>query len=199
MTDAPASNPRIPLPVALLTLAVFFGAMKFEAFRPLGARAVGLLLPVGVVWTAVRKLDDSHPLLRTATRALGVAVLVSSELPSVRLFFGFDPPLGVATLRYALLAFGLTSAVLEGIAARRSLRARLTAWFGIALGFASYLAGVTEMDPKQQFGFVLVAGVIGLWGGGLAGLMLGALAAKFGKGPERAPAGAAAKTEIKPS
>ncbi len=199
MSDESASPGRIPLPVALLTLAVFFGAMKFEAFQPIGARAVGVLLPLGVVYAGVAKLNDTHPTLRSATRLLGLAVIVASELPTARLFFHFEPlVLGVTTLRCLLVALGLVSALLEGIAARRSLRARLTAWLGIALGFAGYLAGFREMEPNRQLGLILVAFVIGLWGGGLGGWMLGALAAKLGRGSAAALASSSA-TPTKPS
>jgi hypothetical protein len=178
-------------------MVFFFGAMRIDAFRPIGARAVAFLLPLGVIWQAVSKLDESHPLLRRSAQLLGLCALVASEMPAARLFFGFEPlPLSVALLRYLLLALGLTSVVLEGVAAHRSLRARVTAWFGIALAFGAYLAGVGQIDVKKQFGQVLVAAVIGLWGGGLSGLVLGAAAAKVAKAP--LPAAAAGKAADKP-
>jgi hypothetical protein len=186
MSDASESaRGRVPLPVAILSLAIFFGAMRFDGFRPIGARVVAFALPLGVVFAGVWKLNDSHSFLRNAARLLGLLVLVTSELPGARLFLGFAPlPIGATALRSALVALLIASAVLEGVAARRSLRARVTAWLGIALGFAGYLAGATDVQPNKEFGLILVAGVIGLWGGGLGGLVLGALAAKVARGQE---------------
>jgi hypothetical protein len=180
MTDSSESQRGLPVPVIVVTLAVFFGAMKFPSFRPLGARAVAGLLPIGVVWAAVGKLRDAHPLLRQAGLWLGALVAILAELPALRVFFGanqlaIDPVL----LRAGAGLLGLGSLVLEGIAARRSLRVRISAWLGIALGFAAYLAAAAPARPDDEFGLVFVAAVVGLWGGGLTGLMLGALAAKL--------------------
>lgn len=193
MNGSPDHRGRIPLPVALVTLAVFLGAMKFAGFRPYGARALVVMLPVGVVWAGIGKLRDAHPALRQAGLALGVLVVALAELPVLRLFFGVTA-LGLepGLVRGAAAALGAGSVVLEAVAARRSLRARVSAWLGIALGFAAYLAGVEIPSAEREFGLAFVAGVIGLWGGGLAGLALGALGARLAQRPAPATVAPAA-------
>ena len=187
MSDLSENRGRIPLPVALVVLAVFFGAMKFDAFRPLGARAVALLLPVGVVLAALAKLTDAHPTLRRVALLVGLAVIVTAELPVLRVFFGVDTVLPDMTLRLILALLGLGSVLVEAVAARRSLRARVSAWIFIALGFATYLSSLpVETEGGRELGLVFVAGIVGLWGGGLAGLILGGLAAKLAKAPAAA-------------
>jgi hypothetical protein len=185
MSDSSESRGGIPVPIVVVTLAVFFGAMKFASFRPLGARTLALLLPIGVVWAGVGKLRDAHPLLRRAGLWLGALVVILAELPALRVFFGvsglaLDPLL----LRAGAGLLGVVSLALEAIAARRSLRVRLSAWLGIALGFAAYLAAAAPPEPDGELGLAFVASVVGLWCGGLAGLALGALAARLVAAPK---------------
>jgi len=184
MSDASDTRGRIPLPVALVTLAFFFGAMKFPGFRPIGARTLALLLPIGVTWAGVVKLRDAHPRLRRAGVALGMLVALWAAAPAARVFFGL-PALGADpfVVRAGAAALGLGSLALEAVAARRSLRVRVSAWLGIALGFSVYLASVPVPAPDREFGVAFVAALVGLWGGGLAGLALGALAARLATRP----------------
>ncbi len=179
--------------MAFLGLALFFGAMRFEGFRPLGARFVGLALPVATVWAAQSKLVDTHPALRRAALLLGSVVLARGRRsggagllrgPLTRTPRGDVPP-GPSRGRPRCRRRS------KAIAARRSLRVRVAAWFGIALGFAGYLAGVEPSHAKQQLGVVFVASLVGLWAGGLGGLVLGAGAARLARTPrkaEKAPA-----------
>jgi hypothetical protein len=184
MSDSAESRGKIPLPLALVVLAVFFGAMKFPDFRPIGARSGAFLLPIGVAWAGAGKLRDAHPLLRRAGLVLAMLVALWAELPALRVFFGVgELALDPFVMRVGAAVLALGSLTLEAIAARRSLRARLTAWLGIALGFSAYLAGVAPAEPDSELGLVFVAGIIGLWGGGFAGLMLGALGAKLAAAP----------------
>jgi hypothetical protein len=185
MSDSPESQSSIPIPAIVVVLAVFFGAMKFEGFRPIGARAVAIWLPIGVVWAGVGKLRDAHPLLRKAGQALGALILLLAGLCTVRVFFGVSPlAVDPALLRAALGSLAVASLLIEAIAARRSLRVRISAWLGIALGFAAYLAAAAPPEPGSELGLAFVAAVIGLWGGGLAGLLLGALAARLAVTPK---------------
>jgi hypothetical protein len=197
MSDTSSQAGKIPFPVAFLGLALFFGAMRFEGFRPLGARFVGLALPVATVWAAQSKLVDTHPALRRAALLLGSVVLAVAGVQVARVFFGVHSLAPHAeTYRLVLLAVGLGAVALEAIAARRSLRVRVAAWFGIALGFAGYLAGVEPSHAKQQLGVVFVASLVGLWAGGLGGLVLGAGAARLARTPrkaEKAPAAPSAE------
>jgi len=188
MSDSPDSRGRIPLPVALVVLAVFFGAMKFPDFRPIGARSGAFLLPIGVAWAGAGKLRDAHPLLRRAGLVLAILVALWAELPALRVFFGVsDLAIDPFVVRAGALVLGLGSLTLEAIAARRSLRARLSAWLGIALGFAAYLAGAAPPVANSELGLMFVAGIIGLWGGGAAGLALGALSVRLVTGPAAVP------------
>jgi hypothetical protein len=154
--------------------------MKFPTFRPVCAAAAGVMLPLGVVWAGVTKLRDAHPLLQRSGLVLGGLTLLCSELPALRVLYGVDA-LGVdpLVLRVGLAALGLSSLILEALAARRSLRVRVSAWLWIALGFGAYLAGAARPEPGDTFGVVFVAAVVGLWGGGLLGLSLGALGARL--------------------
>jgi hypothetical protein len=186
MSDTSSPAGRIPFPLAFLGLALFFGAMRFEGFRPLGARFVGLALPVATVWAAQSKLVDTHPALRRAALALGAVVLGVAGHEVARVLLGFHSlSPHPETYRLVLVAVGLGAVVLEGLAARRSLRVRIAAWFGIALGFAGYLAGVEPGLQKQQLGLVFVASLVGLWAGGLGGLVLGAAAARLARAPAK--------------
>ncbi len=194
MNDSSSQAGKIPFPLAFLGLALFFGAMRFEGFRPMGARFAGLALPVATVWAAQAKLVDTHPALRRAALLLGSVVVAVAGLQVARVLFGVSSLAPHVDLyRLVLVGVGLGAVVLEGVAARRSLRVRLAAWFGIALGFAGYLAGVEPGQQKQQLGVVFVAALVGLWAGGLGGLVLGAGAARLARVPakvvEKAPPG----------
>jgi hypothetical protein len=185
MNDPSSQAGRIPFPLAFLGLALFFGAMRFEGFRPIGARVAGLALPVATVWAAQAKLVDTHPALRRAGLALGTVVLGVAGLQVARVLFGVSSLSPHAEMyRLILVGVGLGAVVLEGLAARRSLRVRLAAWFGIALGFAGYLAGV-EASHQELLGVVFVAALVGLWAGGLSGLVLGAAAARLARVPAK--------------
>ncbi len=149
MSDTSSQAGRIPFPLAFLGLALFFGAMRFEGFRPLGARFVGFALPVATVWAAQSKLVDTHPALRRAALALGRRGARRGRASGRAVLLGFHSlSPHPETYRLVLVAVGLGAVVLEGLAARRSLRVRLAAWFGIALGFAGYLAGVEPGLPE---------------------------------------------------
>jgi hypothetical protein len=181
MNESSSQAGRIPFPLAFLGLALFFGAMRFEGFRPIGARLAGVALPVATVWVAQVKLVDTHPALRRAALVLGSVVLAVAGLQIARVLFGVSSLSPHAEMyRLVLVAVGLGAVVLEGLAARRSLRVRLAAWFGIALGFAGYLAGV-EAGQRELLGVVFVAALVGLWAGGLSGLVLGAAAARIAR------------------
>jgi len=180
MSDSPETRGRIPLPVALVTMAIFLGAMKIPSFRPLGARSLALMLPLGVTWAGVVKLRDAHPLLLRAGVVLGALIVLWAELMSLRVFFGVDAlALEPSVVRTGALLLGLGSLALETIAARRSLRVRVSAWLGIALGFAAYLASAAPPQRDGELALVFVAALTGLWGGGFAGLVLGALGARL--------------------
>jgi hypothetical protein len=188
MADSPETRGRIPLPLALVTLALFFGAMKIQGFRPYGARALVIMLPLGVTWAGVVKLRDAHALLRRIGLVLGVLIVLLCELLVLHVFFGVSGfALGPSLVAVTAGVFGLGSLALEAVAARRSLRVRVSAWLGIALGFAVYLASVAPPLPDKEFGLAFVASLVGLWGGGLAGLTLGALVARLVQAPPPAP------------
>jgi hypothetical protein len=185
MNDSFSRTGKVPFPVVFVGLALFFGAMRFEGFRPIGARFAGVALPVATVWAAQSKLVDTHPALRHAALVLGTIVLAVAGVQVARVFFGVNALSPHAEIyRMVLVAVGLGAVLLEGIAARRSLRVRLAAWFGVALGFAGYLAGVEPGQQKEELGLVFVAGLVGLWAGGLGGLVLGGAAARLAR---RAP------------
>jgi len=167
---------RLRLPLLLCSLLLLVGGSKLDSVRPLEGQVVALLIPVIAVVSGVGPFRDAHDSLRNVVFALGALVLIAAELGAYRVVFEDvvqSPGLGIAVL----LALSMVlSVVFEVAAARRGLRSRLSAWFGLAIVFALYFPA--HAAPNNLFGSVFAAFLIALFVGGGVGLCLGELAVR---------------------
>jgi hypothetical protein len=167
---------RLRLPLLLGSLLLLVGGSKLDAVRPLEGQVVALLIPLIAVVSAVVPFLDAHSSLRNLVFALGATVLALCELGPYRVVFDgvvAAPPLGTTL---GLAAAWLLSLGLEVAGARRGLRSRLCAWFGLAIVFSLYFPA--HAATNNLFGSVFAAFLIALFVGGGAGLCAGEFAVR---------------------
>jgi len=167
---------RLRLPLLLASLLLLVGGSKLDSVRPLEGQIVALLIPVIAVFAGVGPFRDAHATLRNGVFALGALVLVLAELGPYRVVF--EGSVTAPTFNIVLLLLGalLLAVVFEVAAARRGLRSRLSAWFGLAIVFALYFPG--HAAPSNLFGSVFAAFLIALFLGGGTGLCVGEFAVR---------------------
>ena len=182
---------RLRLPLLLAGLLVLVGGSKLDAVRPLEGQVVGFVIPLVAVCSGVGPFRDVYPSLRNAVFASGAAVLVLTELSPYRVVVAESltpPALGLKLLLAAAIPLAVW---FEAAGARRGVRTRISAWFGLAVVFALYFPGHAE--PQNLFGSVFAAFLVALLVGGGGGLFLGEFA---GRRARRSPVASAAPARL---
>jgi len=167
---------RLRLPLLLGSLLLLVGGSKLDSVRPLEGQIVALLIPVIAVFSGVGPFRDAHASLRNGVFALGALVLVLAELGPYRVVFEGSVAAPAFSVLLPLVGALLLAVVFEVAGARRGLRSRLSAWFGLAIVFSLYFPG--HATTSNLFGSVFAAFFIALFVGGGAGLCVGEFAVR---------------------
>jgi hypothetical protein len=171
---------RARLPLLLFSLLLLVGGSKLDAVRPLEGQVVAFVVPAVAVISGIAPFADAHTRLRNRVFALGAVVLALSELASYEGVFDSGPILP-ALLTPLVFALAAPAAIWGEVAgARRGLRSRLSAWFGLAMVFALYFRG--HAAPSNLFGSVFAGFLVALFVGGGAGLFVGEAAVRRARG-----------------
>ncbi|MEO8905556.1 MAG: hypothetical protein ABI488_23820 [Polyangiaceae bacterium] len=176
--DALASRARLPL--LLLALALLIGGSKLDTLRPVEGQVVALALPVIAVLSGCVPFRETDAALRNVVFGLGAVVLVLAEYGACGVVIdGTNESLPVV-FRAVLMACAFGALLCEVAAAQRGFRSRLTAWLGLAVGFALYFPG--HASEKNLFGSVFAAFLVAMFAGGGAGLFIGEYAVRKARG-----------------
>jgi len=171
---------RIRLPLLLVALALLIGGSKLDTLRPLEGQIVAFALPVIAVLSGCAPFRETDATLRNVVFGLGAVVLALSEVGAYGVVAnGVNEPLPLAA-RVVLLACALGALLCEVAGAKRGFRSRVTAWLGLAVGFALYFPG--HASDKNLFGSVFAAFLVGMFAGGGAGLFIGEYAVRKARG-----------------
>ncbi|MEP7052948.1 MAG: hypothetical protein ABJB12_21460 [Pseudomonadota bacterium] len=167
---------RFRLPLLLLAFALLIGGSKLDALRPVEGQIVAFSLPVIAVLSGCAPFRETDAALRNLVFGLGALVLALNELGAYGVVVnGTIEPLPLVA-RVLLIACGFGALLCEVAAAQRGLRARVTAWLGLAVGFALYFPG--HASEKNLFGSVFAAFLVAMFAGGGAGLFIGEYAVR---------------------
>ena len=160
----------------MLSLILLVGGSRFDSLRPIEGQVLAFGVPLIAVCSGVLPFRDAHPGLRNVVFALGVVVLGVAEFGSYGVVFE-DALMAPGLARTLVLGFAMMLAVLLEVAsARRHLRARLSAWLGIAIVFALFFP--SHAAPKNLFGSVFGAFMVALFAVGAGGLFAGEFAVR---------------------
>jgi len=160
----------------MLSLVLLVGGSRFDSLRPIEGQVLAFGVPLIAVCSGVLPFRDARPGLRNIAFALGVVVLGVAEFGSYGVVFEdlFRPPSLARTLVLGLAM--MLAVLLEVASARRHLRARLSAWLGIAIVFALFFP--SHAGAKDLFGSVFGAFMVALFAGGGGGLFAGEFAVR---------------------
>ena len=167
---------RLRLPLLLLSLMLLVGGSHFDTVRPVEGQILAFAIPAIAVLSGVAPFSDAHPGLRNQVFALGAGVLAFGERGAYRVVFEarLESPgwLTIVALGVAMLI----AVRFEVAGARRHLRSRLSAWFGLAIVFSLFFPGHALL--QNLFGSVFGAFMVALLLGGGSGLFLGEFAVR---------------------
>ena len=171
---------RFRLPLLLLAFALLIGGSKLDTLRPVEGQIVAFAVPAIAVLSGCAPFRESDATLRNVVFGLGAVVLGLSELGAYGVVAnGTNESLPVWQ-RMVLVACAFGALLCEVAAAQRGFRTRLTAWLGLAVGFALYFPG--HASDKNLFGSVFAAFLVAMFAGGGAGLFIGEYAVRKARG-----------------
>jgi hypothetical protein len=173
MSDA-LSRSRLPL--LLVSLLLLIGGSKLDAVRPLEGQIIAFVIPLVALASGAEPFLDAHVALRNQLLALGALLLVVAEMSAYRVVFEDNLEAPSFAVK-ALLALAMAGAVwFEVAGAKRGLRSRVSAWFGLAIVFTLYFPG--HAVQKNLFGSAFAAFMVALAVGGAGGLFVGEFAVR---------------------
>jgi hypothetical protein len=167
---------RFRLPLLLLAFALLIGGSKLDALRPLEGQIVAFAVPVIAVLSGCAPFLEAEATLRNVVFGLGAIVLALNELGAYGVVVSGSVGSLPLVARVVLMACAFGALLCELAAAQRGFRTRLTAWLGLAVGFALYFPG--HASEKNLFGSVFAAFLVALFVGGGAGLFIGEYAVR---------------------
>lgn len=171
---------RLRLPLLLISLVLLVGGSKLDSVRPLEGQVTALVIPALSVMSGASPFRDAERGLQRGVFALAIGVLLLAELGSYRVVFENEVAAPALLVRVLLVLGWVLAVRCEVLGARRGLRSRIGAWFGLAIVFALYFPSHAALG--NLFGSVFAAFLVGLFLGGGSGLFIGEFAVRRARG-----------------
>lgn len=165
---------RLPLMFGGILLLVLVS--RVEGLREGAGRAGAYAFPLMAAFFATRPFRDS------ALASAAIVVAIGASVASLAVLTVAAPSTSPAHrgLLLALVLAPVVGAVLQGFGAARGIRSYCAAWLGMGAMFAHFYAG-HRVGGHDAFDAILGAGLVALFVGGGAGILLGIVATAFGK------------------